>query len=41
VAARQADRVSGLVTWPVSHGDAEAGREGEPSMTRVVSHAVS
>jgi len=40
-AARQADRVSGLVTWPVSHGDAEAGREGEPSMTRVVSHAVS
>ena len=39
-AARQADRVSGLVTWPVSLGDAE-GREGEPSMTRVVSHAVS
>ena len=38
---RQADRVSGLVTWPVSLGDAEASREGEPSMTRVVSHTVS
>ncbi len=35
------DRVSGLVTWPVARGDAEAGKEGEPSMTRVVSHAVS
>ena len=35
------DRVSGLVTWPVARGDAEAGKDGEPSMTRVVSHAVS
>ena len=39
--ARQADRVSGLVTWPVSLGDAEGGKDGEPSMTRVVSHTVS
>ena len=38
---RQADRVSGLVTWPVSLGDAEGGKDGEPSMTRVVSHTVS
>src|SRR5438093_6837124 len=35
------DNVTGLVTWPVARSDAEAGKEGEPSMTRVVSHAVS
>jgi radical SAM superfamily enzyme YgiQ (UPF0313 family) len=40
-AVRSSDGVSGLVTWPVARSDAEAGREGEPSMTRVVSHAVS
>ncbi len=33
--------VSGLVTWPMSRGEGAAGKEGEPSMTRVVSHAVS
>jgi radical SAM superfamily enzyme YgiQ (UPF0313 family) len=33
--------VAGLVTWPVARGEAEAGKEGEPTMTRVVSHAVS
>ncbi len=33
--------VAGLVTWPVARGDAEAGKEGDSSMTRVVSHAVS
>ena len=33
--------VTGLVTWPVARGDAESGKEGEPSMARVVSHAVS
>jgi len=35
------DSVAGLITWPVARGDAEAGKEGEPSMSRVVSHAVS
>ena len=40
-AARSRDTVSGLVTWPVARGDAEAEKEGEPSMARVVSHAVS
>ncbi len=35
-----ADSVSGLVTWPVALGEGE-GKAGEPSMTRVVSHAVS
>ncbi|MBI4400924.1 MAG: radical SAM protein [Nitrospirae bacterium] len=40
-AARSTGSVSGLVTWPVARGDAEAGKEGEPSMTRVVSHAVT
>lgn len=40
-AARSADTVSGLVTWPVARGDAESTRDGEPSMTRVVSHAIS
>ena len=39
--ARSRDNVTGLVTWPVARSDAEAGKEGEPSMTRVVSHAVS
>jgi anaerobic magnesium-protoporphyrin IX monomethyl ester cyclase len=39
--ARAADSVSGLVTWPVARGDAESCKDGEPSMTRVVSHAVS
>jgi len=39
--ARASDSVSGLVTWPVARGDAESGKDGEPSMTRVVSHAVS
>lgn len=33
------DAVSGLVTWPVAHGDAEA--ESNQSMARVVSHATS
>ncbi len=33
--------VSGLVTWPMARGERAAGKEGEPSMTRVVSHAVS
>ncbi len=36
--------VAGLVTWPVAHGEADggkAGREGEPTMTRVVSHSVA
>lgn len=33
--------VTGLVTWPVARGDAESGKEGEPSMTRVVSHSVT
>jgi len=35
------DSVAGLVTWPVARNDAEGGKEGEPSMTRVVSHAMS
>jgi radical SAM superfamily enzyme YgiQ (UPF0313 family) len=34
--ARSADSVSGLVTWPVSRGDAEA--EGDQQMARVHSH---
>ena len=34
---KEGDAVSGLVTWPVARGDAEA--EGEPSMARVVSHS--
>ncbi len=33
---KRADQVSGLVTWPVARGE-----EGEQTMTRVVSHAVS
>lgn len=40
-AIRASDSVNGLVTWPVARGDAEGGKEGEGSMTRVVSHAVS
>ncbi len=40
-ATRANDSVNGLVTWPVARGDAESGKEGEASMTRVVSHAVS
>lgn len=40
-ATRASDGVNGLVTWPVARGDAESGKEGEGSMTRVVSHAVS
>ena len=36
-----AGSVSGLVTWPVARGDAEASKDGETSMTRVVSHGVS
>jgi len=39
--AKPADSVSGLVTWPVARGDAEEGKEGEPSMARVVSHSAS
>jgi anaerobic magnesium-protoporphyrin IX monomethyl ester cyclase len=35
------DSVSGLVTWPVARGDAESTKEGEPAMTRVVSHGLS
>jgi hypothetical protein len=34
------DSVSGLVTWPVAMGEGEAGKDGEPTMTRVVSHGV-
>lgn len=34
--ARRADQVAGLVTWPVARGE-----EGEQTMARVVSHAVS
>lgn len=41
VATRAGDSVPGLVTWPVARGDAEGGKESEPSMTRVVSHAVA
>lgn len=37
---QSAGSVSGLVTWPVARGDAEA-EKGEASMARVVSHAVS
>lgn len=40
-ATRAGDGVNGLVTWPVARGDAEGGKEGEASMTRVVSHAIS
>ncbi len=40
-ATRASDSVNGLVTWPVARGDAEGGKEGDASMTRVVSHAVS
>ncbi len=36
---KDGDAVSGLVTWPVAHGDAEA--ESNQSMARVVSHATS
>jgi radical SAM superfamily enzyme YgiQ (UPF0313 family) len=36
---KEGDAVSGLVTWPVAHGDAEA--ESTQSMARVVSHATS
>ena len=36
-----AGSVSGLVTWPVARGDAEASKDGETSMARVVSHGVS
>ena len=36
---KEGDAVSGLVTWPVARGDAEA--EGDQSMARVVSHATS
>jgi anaerobic magnesium-protoporphyrin IX monomethyl ester cyclase len=35
---RSGAAVSGLVTWPVARGDAEADK-GEPSMARVVSHS--
>ncbi|WP_447972534.1 B12-binding domain-containing radical SAM protein [Nitrospira sp. Kam-Ns4a] len=38
---RGADSVTGLVTWPVARGDAEAAKESERSMARVVSHAIS
>ncbi|MGH7259671.1 MAG: B12-binding domain-containing radical SAM protein, partial [Nitrospiraceae bacterium] len=34
---KDGDAVSGLVTWPVARGDAEA--EGDQSMARVVSHS--
>ncbi|MEK7293658.1 MAG: hypothetical protein AAB049_01660, partial [Nitrospirota bacterium] len=36
---KDGDAVSGLDTWPVAHGDAEA--ESNQSMARVVSHATS
>jgi anaerobic magnesium-protoporphyrin IX monomethyl ester cyclase len=39
--ARAAGSVAGLVTWPVARGDAESGKDGEATMTRVVSHAAS
>jgi radical SAM superfamily enzyme YgiQ (UPF0313 family) len=35
-----ADGVSGLVTWPVAMGEGSGEKEGETSMTRVVSHGV-
>jgi len=35
----RSDRVSGLITWPVAKADPEGGKDGEPGMTRVVSHA--
>jgi radical SAM superfamily enzyme YgiQ (UPF0313 family) len=38
--ARTADRVAGLITWPM-RGETESGKDGEPGMTRVVSHAVT
>ena len=41
MAAGGADGVCGLVTWPVARGDAESGKDGEPTMARVVSHGVS
>ncbi len=41
MAAGGADGVCGLVTWPVARGDAESGKNGEPTMARVVSHGVS
>ncbi|RMH07595.1 MAG: radical SAM protein [Nitrospirae bacterium] len=33
------DRVAGLITWPVAKREPEGGKEGEPGMARVVSHA--
>lgn len=36
---QRADSIAGLVTWPVARGDAEAGKEHELTMARVVSHA--
>jgi radical SAM superfamily enzyme YgiQ (UPF0313 family) len=38
--AIQSNSVTGLVTWPVALGEGEGSKEGEPSMTRVVSHGV-
>ena len=35
------DTVAGLITWPVAKVDPEGGKEGEPGMTRVVSHSTT
>ncbi|MCZ6800270.1 MAG: B12-binding domain-containing radical SAM protein, partial [Nitrospirae bacterium] len=35
----KSEGVSGLITWPVAKAGGEGSQEGEPGMTRVVSHA--
>ena len=35
------DTVAGLITWPVAKVDPEGGKDGEPGMTRVVSHSAT
>jgi radical SAM superfamily enzyme YgiQ (UPF0313 family) len=35
----KSEGVSGLITWPVSKAEGEGSQDGEPGMTRVVSHA--
>ncbi len=35
----KSDTVAGLITWPVAKVDPEGGKDGEPGMARVVSHA--
>ena len=36
----QPDTVTGLITWPVAKAEPGSGKDGEPGMARVVSHAV-